>query len=234
VLGRVFGIFESAIPGSLLVSSFITALLLHAWGLTGALVAIGVGFSAAAVLGIGPVVRTDRTSLAVVRALAPRVTLLESLGLFAGAARPTLERLAAAAEESTVPADVVVVREGDRADALWVLTDGEVAVSARGEGAEIEQQLRTMRAPTYFGEIGILRGVPRTATVRAVTPCTLLRIDADEFYAAVQGSGVSASALAQSTARLTRTHPRLAASSEAVVLPEHRSGEPPVEQPAEA
>jgi CRP-like cAMP-binding protein len=233
VLGRVLGIFESVIPGSLLVASFITAALLKTWGLTGALLAIGFGFAAAAVLGIGPVLRTDRASLATVRALAPRVTLLESLGLFTGAARPMLERLAAAAVESTVPADLVIVREGDPADALWVLTEGEVAVSARGEG-RAEKPLRTMPAPTFFGEIGILRGVPRTATVRAVTPCVLLRIDADEFSAAVTASGVSGSVLAQSTARLARTHPRLAASAEAVTLPAQRLDEPAVEQRTDA
>lgn len=231
VLGRVLGVFEALIPGSLLVASFVTAVLLNAWGLTAALVAIGVGFSAAAVLGIGPVVRTDRASLATVRALAPRVTLLESLGLFTGAARPMLERLAAAAVESTVPADTVVVREGEPADALWVLTEGEVSVSARGEGW-VEQPLRTMQAPTFFGEIGILRGVPRTATVRATTPCALLRIDAEDFSGAVQSSGVSSSVLAQSTARLTRTHPRLAASAE-VTLPVQRNDEPAAEQRSE-
>jgi CRP-like cAMP-binding protein/predicted MFS family arabinose efflux permease len=231
VLGRVLGVFEALIPGSLLVASFVTAVLLNAWGLTAALVAIGVGFSAAAVLGIGPVVRTDRASLATVRALAPRVTLLESLGLFTGAARPMLERLAAAAVESTVPADTMVVREGEPADALWVLTEGEVSVSARGEGW-VEQRLRTMQAPTFFGEIGILRGVPRTATVRATTPCVLLRIDAEDFSGAVQSSGVSSSVLAQSTARLARTHPRLAASGE-VTLPAQRSDESAVEQRSE-
>jgi CRP-like cAMP-binding protein len=224
VQSRVFGIFESAVVGSILVASFITAGVMEAVGLKATLVAIGVGFSGAAVLGIGPVLRADRRSMARVRALAPRIAILESLGLFAGASRATLERLASAATESVVADGQTVVREGDAADALWVLTDGSVAVSAMGEGQR-SRRLRVMAAPTYFGEIGLLRGLPRTATVRTLTECTLLRIEADEFFAAVQGAGVSSTMLSQSAARLARTHPRLSATSEPVVIPTQRSEE---------
>lgn len=212
VLSRVFGIFESAVPASLLASSFVTALILHRVGLTGTLLAIGFGFSAAAVLGLLPIVRADRRSVAVVRALAPRVALLDALDLFAGAPRSTLERLAAHATDVHVPAGAVILREGDTADALFVLCTGDVAVSAHGEGART-RRLRTMTGPSYFGEIGLLRSLPRTATVMALTPVELLRVEADDFFDALQGASVSASLLARSTARLARTHPRLSETS---------------------
>jgi CRP-like cAMP-binding protein/predicted MFS family arabinose efflux permease len=224
VQSRVFGIFESAVVASILVASFITAAVIEWIGLRGTLVAIGFGFSAAAVLGIGPVLKADRRSMARMRALAPRIAILESLGLFAGASRATLERLASAAAESVAVDGQTVIREGDTADALWVLTEGSVAVSAMGEGQRA-RRLRVMQAPTYFGEIGLLRGLPRTATVRTLSDCTLLRIDADAFFAAVQGAGVSSSMLSQSAARLARTHPRLSAASEPVVIPAQRSEE---------
>jgi CRP-like cAMP-binding protein/predicted MFS family arabinose efflux permease len=224
VLSRVFGIFESALPASLLVASFITAAILHAIGLKGTLLAIGFGFAGASVLGIGPVVRADRKSTAVVRALRPRIALFESLDLFAGASKAALERLAAAATESSLPAASTVIREGAPADALWVLTEGTVSVTARGEGLRT-RRLREMTAPAYFGEIGILRGLPRTATVRTDTTCTLLRIEADEFLAAVQGAGVSGTMLAQSASRLARSHPKLAETT-TVVIPQQRTGEP--------
>ena len=209
VLSRVFGIFESAVPASLLASSVITAAILHQVGLTSTLLVIGFGFSAAAVLGIAPIVRADGRSVAIVHALAPRVALLDGLELFTGASRATLERLAAHAVETMLPAGTVVVAEGATADALWVLQSGDVEVTARGEGSR-SRRLRMMQGPAYFGEIGLLRGLPRTATVTTTTVCSLLRIEGDDFFAALQGAAVSSSMLAQSSARLARSHPRLA------------------------
>jgi MFS family permease len=212
MLSRVFGIFESVLPAALLASSFITAIILRSVGLTDTLLIIGFGFSAAAILGVPPLLHADRRNVAAVRALRPRVDLLEALDLFTGASRASLERLASGATPVLMAAGTIVVREGDPADALWVLSSGDVTVTARGEGARA-RQLRTMRAPSYFGEIGLLRGIPRTATVRTINDCELLRIEAGDFLEAAQGAGVSSSALARSTARLARSHPRL---SEAV------------------
>ena len=212
VLSRVFGLFEAGVPGTLLIASFVTASLLHAFGLTTTLLAIGFGFSGAAVLGLMPLWRADRRAMAAVRALEPRIQLLESLDLFAGASRLAVERLARAAVETSAPSGHVVIREGDEADALWVLVSGEVEVTARGEAARA-RRLRTMGPGSYFGEIGLLRRMPRTATVRALEPCELLRIDGPDFLDAVQGAGVSTSLLSQSSARLARSHPRLAATT---------------------
>ena len=209
VLSRVFGLFEAGVPASLLMASFFCALILHAFGLTTALLAIGLGFSGVSLLGLWPLLRADRRAIAAVRALEPRLELLESLDLFAGASRFALERLARAAREVTVPADYVVIHEGDEADALWVLARGEVSVDARGEAGR-SRRLRTMSTGTYFGEIGLLRRVPRTATVRTLEPSELLRIEGADFLDAVQSAGVSNSLLTQSSARLARTHPRLA------------------------
>lgn len=216
VLSRVFGLFEAGVPASLLLSSFGSALILHAYGLTTALLAIGFGFSAAAVLGLLPLLRADRRAVAAMRALQPRIILLESLDLFAGASRLAIERLARAAQEVSAPPDTALIREGDAADALWVLVRGEVAVSARGESGHA-RRLRTMGAGSYFGEIGLLRRVPRTATVRTVEASELLRIDSADFLDAVQSAGVSTSLLSQSAARLARTHPRLAATAPVAV-----------------
>ena len=108
--------------------------------------------------------------------LRPLVELLSELDLLAGADRGTLERLAAAAEEVVMPAGSVVIREGDEADALWILVQGELSVSASGDGPE-PRELPPVTAPGYVGELGLLHGIPRTATVRTSQECTLLRID---------------------------------------------------------
>jgi MFS family permease len=220
MLSRVFGIFETVLPAALLASSFITSIILRSLGLTDTLLIIGFGFSAAAILGLPPLLHADHRNIAAVRALRPLVDLLEALDLFAGASRASLERLARGAVAVSLPADADVVREGEPADALWILRTGAVAVSARGEGRRA-RQLRTMQGPSYFGEIGLLRGIPRTATVRTVGACELLRIDAADFLDAAQGAGVSSAMLARSTARLARSHPGVSESPQTVdVVPE--------------
>jgi CRP-like cAMP-binding protein len=162
---------------------------------------------------MGPLLRADHKAAAGLALLRPKIALLEVLDLFAGAPRTALEQLARACEELSVPSGEVLIREGDSADALYVLVDGEVDVSARGEGTRA-RHLRTMGPRSYFGEIGILRGVPRTATVRTTEPCQLWRISADDFSAALSSSAASASMLSLASSRLARSHPRLAASAE--------------------
>jgi len=100
-------------------------------------------------------------------------------------------------------------REGDAADALWILLAGQVGVLLQRES----QRLPSPGPGSYFGDIGLLRGVPRTATVRAVDPCTLYRVAAEPFLEAVQGGRASTSLLAMADIRLTRSHPRLMVAS---------------------
>ena len=210
VLGRVFGVFESLVLGAILGASLGASLLLRATDLRTTLLVLGFGVSAVSILGIGPLLRADRKAAAGLALLRPRIALLEVLDLFANASSQTLEALARACEPVELAAGEVVVREGDAADALYVLVDGEVDVSARGEAARA-RHLRTMGPRSYFGEIGLLRGVPRTATVRTTEPSTLWRISADDFRAALESGAASASMLQVASSRLARSHPRLAA-----------------------
>ncbi|MDX6218467.1 MAG: hypothetical protein QOJ48_148, partial [Frankiales bacterium] len=187
----------------------ITAPLLNLFGLTTTLLIIGFGISAISVLALPPVLRADRSSALVAAALRPRVALLEVLDLFAAAGRPALERLAASVEVVELPADSFVMREGEPADALWVLVTGEVAVSAVGEGAR-SHRLRTMGPRSYMGEIGLLRNLPRTATIKTLEPCQLWRIPGEDFLAAVEAGSISSSMQTGMSSRLARSHPRLA------------------------
>ena len=92
------------------------------------------GSRPSALLGLPTLLRADRTSAAVAARLRPRVELLSGLDLLADADRATLERLAAAAEEVVLPAGGVLIRQGDPADALWILVRGELSVCATGGG----------------------------------------------------------------------------------------------------
>jgi MFS family permease len=204
VLSRVLGVFETVVLAGILLASLGTGILLAHTGVGVALVAVGVGIPALGLTGLPALLRADRASAAATRRLRPRVELLSKLDLLAGADRNTLERLAAAAEQEVLPAGTVVIREGDEADALWILARGELSVSASTDGAE-PHELPPVTAPGYVGELGLLRGIPRTATVRTREESTLLRIDGQEFLSALETSRPSASLLSVAGARLART-----------------------------
>jgi len=204
VLSRVLGIFDTLVLGGILLASLATGILLAHTSVVVALVVVGAGIPAVALLGLPTLLRADRTSAQVAARLRPRVSLLSGLDLLADADRATLERLAAAAEEVVVPGGGVLIRQGDPADALWILVRGQLSVCVTGAGAE-PRELAPVTAPGYVGELGLLKGIPRTATVRASQDSTLLRIGGADFLAAMEAGRPSPTLLAVAGARLART-----------------------------
>jgi len=204
VLGRVLGVFDTVVlAGILLAGAGAGVLLAHA-GLSVALVAIGVGTPVIALTGLPALLKSDRNTAATAERLRPLVDLLSRLDLLAGADRGTLEQLAAAAHEQTVPSGQVIIREGDDADALWVLVRGALSVLAHA-GQPGTRDLPKVTAPGYVGELGLLHGIPRTATVWASEDSDLLRIGGQDFLAAVQSTGSSRSLMALAGTRMART-----------------------------
>jgi CRP-like cAMP-binding protein len=98
----------------------------------------------------------------------------------------SLEKLARAALREAVPAGTVVIAEGERGDTFYVVVDGSLEVSSDG------RLLRTIGPGDFFGEIALLRDVPRTATVSAATDSVLLVIRRMDFLSAVLGNLESA------------------------------------------
>jgi CRP-like cAMP-binding protein/predicted MFS family arabinose efflux permease len=214
VLSRVLGVFDAAILAATAAASFAMAALFSARGLTTSLIAIGIFFPAVALLGLPTLLRSDRRTAQRARQLAPIVDLLSKLDLFTGASRSVLEGLAADAERREVPARSIIIREGDPADALWILVDGSLTVRAKGDRQQAKQ-LPTVAAPGYVGELGLIRQVPRTATVRTREDSTLLRIDGERFLSAVESAPVSSTFMNLSGARWARTASRSAAAEHA-------------------
>jgi CRP-like cAMP-binding protein/predicted MFS family arabinose efflux permease len=208
VLSRVLGVFDTVVLGGILLASLGVGVLLAHAGLNVALIAIGAGFPTVALLGLPALLRADRVSAAVAERLRPKVELLAALDLLAGADRNTLERLAEAAEEVVLPAGSTVIRQGDDPDALWVLVRGELSALATAEGGRLVE-LPPVTAPGYVGEVGLLHGIPRTATVRTQQESTLLRIDRQDFLSALQDSRPSASLVSVAGVRMARTHTRV-------------------------
>jgi CRP-like cAMP-binding protein len=115
--------------------------------------------------------------------------------------------LAGLATEASMSAGTAIVREGDTADAVYVLADGEVEVTAHGEAGLDEQAIRHMTAPSYFGEIGVLARMPRTATVTAITDVRVLGVDGTELLDVLTSAPPSSSLMENARTRLGRTHP---------------------------
>ena len=87
-----------------------------------------------------------------------------------------------------VDAGTVIVREGDPSDRFYVIARGRVEVTQGG------RQLRFEGRGDFFGEIGLLREVPRTATVTAVEDSEMLTLTREDFLGAVHGTDASMAA----------------------------------------
>jgi MFS family permease len=208
VLGRVFGILDSLMVSGILLGSVLAPAVVEAGGLDVGLI-VGAGLMIAAGVALLPGAREiDRRTAEKFAQIEPRVELLESVELFEAANRQTLESLVGAAHEEHVTAGTVVIREGDEPDDLYVVVSGRLEVHSAGEIRGEAQRLGELGAGDYFGEIGLLERIPRTATVTALEDSTLLRISGEEFLrAANEGPGVSGTVRAALTGRLARTHP---------------------------
>jgi CRP-like cAMP-binding protein len=96
-----------------------------------------------------------------------------------------LERLGFAARPVTVPAGAAVFQQGDAGDRFYVIASGRAAVEIGGV------QSGELGPGDFFGEIALLRDVPRTATVRAAEELRLYAIEREEFLTAVTGHAPS-------------------------------------------
>jgi CRP-like cAMP-binding protein len=208
VIARVFGVFFALILGAISLGTIVTPPIVNGPGLHAALYIMGFVPFGIGLLGYPSLVRIDRESAARLTELEPRIALLEQLGIFASANRAVLERLAAACTVVLARAGEPIVREGDEADALYVIVSGRVDVKSRGEG-ETERHIRVMEPGTYFGEIGVLERIPRTATVTALEDVELYRIEGTAFLDALATASATPSLLAGARTRLARTHPSL-------------------------
>jgi CRP-like cAMP-binding protein len=101
---------------------------------------------------------------------------LSRVGLLATLAGETLAELAAEMRRETVPAGAAVVQEGDDGDRFYVVLSGLLAVSQETRGPQ-----SVLRPGEYFGEVALAMNIPRTASVRALTPATVASCDRATF-----------------------------------------------------
>jgi hypothetical protein len=116
------------------------------------------------------------------------VELLGSVPIFAPLPESALEHLAGSLTPVDLPAGWVVFTQGDDGDGFYVVQSGRVDVEIDGA------YVRTLGAGASFGEIALLRDVPRTATIRTRDEVRLLRLERAPFLATVTGDPASAHA----------------------------------------
>ena len=177
VMGRVFAFLGMLVLGGMAIGSVVTPAIVSWLGARGALIVAG-SFVPVLAVALWPSLR--RIDDEAVIAEEP-LELLRRIAIFAELPAPVLERLAAGATAISVGADQVVVSRGEVGNHFYVIAAGKAAVEL-GDGVT-----RELAPGEFFGEIALLRDVPRTATVRALEPLQLFAVEREEFLAAVTG-----------------------------------------------
>jgi MFS family permease len=181
VLGRVFGALESLLVAGLAAGALVAPLLLNVIGTRASLIVTG------AVLPVLTVALWARLRAIDARVHVPfaRIDLLRANAIFAPLPPSTIEHLAAKLVPLRVSAGDVVFRQGESGDRFYVVENGRLLVEIDGE------EVNDLWPGEAFGEIALLRDVPRTATVVAREDSELLALERDEFIAAVTGHAPS-------------------------------------------
>lgn len=107
--------------------------------------------------------------------------------MFTGLAPATIDALAATMEQVELAAGTVLVRQGDPADSLFVVLEGRLASAVVADDSPAEQALGTMGPGDVIGEVAVLTGTRRTATVRSETACTVAALSAADLWRLAAG-----------------------------------------------
>jgi MFS family permease len=178
VLARIFGIGEGLQMGAIAFGSLAVTVIVARSSLATAFVVLGLVTVAAVLVGVVVLRRHDDDAPPVDQSLIER--LLDD-PVFAPLPAPIIERLSRSARRMDLPADAVVVAEGAPGDLYYLLCGGVADVTIGG------RPIRELGAGHSFGEVALLRDVPRSATVTARTPLELIAVPRDEFLEAVTG-----------------------------------------------
>jgi CRP-like cAMP-binding protein/predicted MFS family arabinose efflux permease len=181
VLARVFGAVQALWVGAIGVGAIVAPLLIAALGVRGALIVTGALLPILAMLA-----RRRLSALDKVPVPERELELLRGIDIFKPLPAPVLESLAHHLVPVRVEPGREVFRQGELGDRFYIVAEGEVEIVADG-------RVVAVTGPGgYFGEIALLRDVPRTATVRAKTEVELRALERDEFTSAVTGHAASA------------------------------------------
>ena len=134
-------------------------------------------------------------------ALAKRFATLSGIELFAPMTPDERKALAAELNDCVYVRNDMISRRGEAADSLYVLAQGRVAIYGEADASQNRPRLATLEAPSYFGEMGLLTGQARTATVIAESDVLCYRLDKSGFDAILRARPELADGFAKVVAR---------------------------------
>jgi MFS family permease len=183
VLTRVLGVAWGLVMGAVALGSVVTPAIVDVVGSRAAFVVAGAILPFLAVT-VARLLRTIDHE-----AMAPRLELelLDRVSIFGPLSVAAKEHVAARLVPIEVEPGDVVIRTGDVGDRFYIVADGRLDVDVGGRHS-------TSRPGDFFGEIALLRDIPRTATVRATARSRLYALGRDDFLAAVTGHSAVRSA----------------------------------------
>jgi MFS family permease len=184
LLGRTFGLLEGLAMVGLAAGSILVPPLIALGDETTPFFVVGGGLAVLVAAGCRPLLRLDADADVPERELA----LLRNIPIFSPLPGPVIERLAVSMRPLMILGEDVVVSLGDKAEHFFVIGEGTFEVSVRGH------VVNTLEPGGFFGEVALLRDVPRTATVTAKTTGLLYTLDRDDFIEAVTGFAPSKAA----------------------------------------
>lgn len=132
------------------------------------------------------------------------VDLLRQIPMFQKVEQSKLKLLAFTSERLVFQPEQVICEQGEPGDSMYVIVDGEADVIVNLPNGPLT--VATLKKNSFFGEIAILCDVPRTATVKATSTLTTLRITTDLFYRLVsEFPQMTIEIMREIAARLDRT-----------------------------
>jgi MFS family permease len=175
VLTRVLGVVWGLAMGAVALGSIVAPLVVEALGARSAFVVVGAILPLLALLAYRRLVEIDAAV-----APAAELELVRRVPMFAPLSITAKERVASSLVRVAVAAGERVIRAGEAGDRFYIVGSGTLEIDAPGR--------RVTAGPAdFFGEIALLRDVPRTADVTATTDSVVYALDRDDFLAAVTG-----------------------------------------------
>ena len=188
--GRALGAFELVVMAGMGCGSLVAPVMADRLGVRVSLLVLGAGLAVLSLGYLRPFATIDRD----LPQPGHDAEVLHAVSVFAALPVVVIDQLTLAAQRHHYADGDAVMREGEPGDHYYVITAGSAAVTVGGEA-------RPALGPgDGFGEIALLRDMPRTATVTAVGSLAVLSLARDPFLSAVSGNHLSAEA-AESLAR---------------------------------